>query len=587
MMRICTYYRTLVFFLSLFAISCQAPLPAGENSADTASAERQIGRRGGELNVRMTTAPNTFNYLLAKDEPSIAVSFFLMTARLIEFDQRTQKYVPALAEKFKPDADGQTVRVKLREGLKFSDGSPLTAEDVVFSLSALYDANTNSPVYRDAMLIEGKPITIQKTDDLNFVLSFPQRVASVENYIDNLGILSSKVLGPALSAGKLAGSWKINEDLNGIVVSGPFIPAASTPGEKIVLKRNPNYWKKDAEGGQLPYLDAVNIEVVADPNNTFTRLSQGTLDIADRIRPGDIAPLSEASSSSAGIDVGPGLSTDHIWFNLNPVDAAGTSLAGSPKYKWFMNKDFRRAVSAAIDRENIAKITLQGFATPLSGFVSPANKNWIAPELPKPLYDQTAAKEMLQKAGFSLTESGSPVLVDSDGNAVEFTLLVPAENEPRKLMAAVIQEDLARIGIKMQISPVEFKAIDEKFRRSFDYDAILLGLGVTGTEPTTYANFLRSGGAYHQWQPEQKTAATEWEAKIDELFAAQAVEPDAARRAEIFNQIQMIMADEMPIIPVVARHIVLGANKRVGNLYPAVMLPYSLWNTDELFIRSQ
>ncbi len=587
-MRICTYYRTLVFFLSLFAISCQAPLPAGENSADTASAERQIGRRGGELNVRMTTAPNTFNYLLAKDEPSIAVSFFLMTARLIEFDQRTQKYVPALAEKFKPDADGQTVRVKLREGLKFSDGSPLTAEDVVFSLSALYDANTNSPVYRDAMLIEGKPITIQKTDDLNFVLSFPQRVASVENYIDNLGILSSKVLGPALSAGKLAGSWKINEDLNGIVVSGPFIPAASTPGEKIVLKRNPNYWKKDAEGGQLPYLDAVNIEVVADPNNTFTRLSQGTLDIADRIRPGDIAPLSEASSSSAGIDVGPGLSTDHMWFNLNPVDAAGTSLAGSAKHRWFTNKDFRRAVSAAIDRENIAKITLQGFATPLSGFVSPANKNWIASELPKPLYDQAAAKEILQKAGFSLTESGgSPVLVDADGNAVEFTLLVPAENEPRKLMAAVVQEDLSRIGIKMRISPVEFKTIDEKFRRSFDYDAILLGLGVTGTEPTTYANFLRSGGAYHQWHPEQKAAATEWEAKIDELFAAQAIEPDRTKRAEIFNRIQMIMADEMPIIPIVARHIIIGANKRVGNLYPAVMLPYSLWNTDELFIRSQ
>jgi peptide/nickel transport system substrate-binding protein len=152
-------------------------------------------------------------------------------------------------------------------------------------------------------------------------------------------------------------------------------------------------------------------------------------------------------------------------------------------------------------------------------------------------------------------------------------------------MAAVIQQDLAKLGIKMNVVPVEFTAVTTAWTRSFDYDAILLGLSVSGVEPTTYANFLLSSAAVHQWQPSQKTPATEWEAEIDKLFTEQAGQGDPQKRAATFYQIERIVREESPVIPIVARHIVSAANARVGNYAPSVIFPYSLWNVEEIFIK--
>lgn len=139
----------------------------------------------------------------------------------------------------------------------------------------------------------------------------------------------------------------------------------------------------------------------------------------------------------------------------------------------------------------------------------------------------------------------------------------------------------------MQVVPVEFSAITNAWTKSYDYEAILLGLSVTDLEPSTYANLLLSTGDAHQWRPNQKSPASEWEAKVDQLFAEQASEPDPGKRKSKFYEIQRIVADASPVIPIVARHVVSAGNSRVGNFSPSPVAPYSMWNADELFIKNK
>jgi peptide/nickel transport system substrate-binding protein len=436
------------------------------------------------------------------------------------------------------------------------------------------------------MLIGGKEIAIKVIDPRNVQFIFPEKVAAVENYLENLAILPKHALETDAQAGKLAESWKITTDPKTIVSSGPFMVESVQAGERLNLKRNPNYWKKDEMGTPLPYLDSLVIETVADPNNTFARLQQNSIDIADRIRATDFASLKTSQTSVKAYDAGPALGTDHIWFNLNPVRKTGERLDGTAKHKWFSDKRFRKAISYAIDRASISTNTLQGLATPLYGFVPAGNRSWMDPNLPKTEYDLGRARSLLTEAGFVQRDNGGkPELFDAQGNRVEFTLIVPMENEPRKLIAAVVQEDLAKLGINMQIAPVDLQGVAERWSNTFDYDAVLMGTSQSGTDPAGFVTFLKSSGSVHQWRPSQSTPSSEWESRIDQLVISLSQESDRESRKTAFNEIQAIMAEEMPVIPVVSRHVVSAASDRVGNFVPASFLPYSLWNAERLYIR--
>lgn len=577
-------YLILLVVASLLVTACgSAPR---SNSLQGATVEPRVnGKPGGKITYRLTAAPKSLNYLLAADEPTLVASFFMITGRLVELDHQSLKFVPGLAESW-TTADGKTVDVKLRSGLKFSDGQPLTVDDVIFTLAAMTDEKVKSPAFRDAMMIGGKPIEAKKISDTEMQFVFPQPVASAENYFVNLGILPRHVLEADLKSGKLGEAWKIDSSPEKIVTSGPFTVAAATPGEKIEFVRNPNYYKKDSAGNQLPYLDALTIEIVADANNTFARLGQGSIDIADRIRPNDFAEFAKNQSDVRAFDAGAGLGVDHIILNQNANAPDGSPLNNQQKRGWFADKRFRKAIATAIDRDSIAKITLQGLASPVHGFVSPANRVWLSTSLSKIPYDLKSAGQLLEQAGFKkVGTSDAPVLTDVQNNPVEFTLLVPAENEPRKLMAAVVQEDLAKLGIKLQVVPLENSAVQERLNKTYDYDAILLGLSQTDIEPSSNASFLLSNGSSHQWQPKQKTPATEWEARIDKLFDEQAGERDQQKRLTIFAEIQSIISDELPVIPLVSRHVAAASHKRVGNYAPSGIVPYSLWNVESLFVR--
>ncbi|MFL6466568.1 MAG: ABC transporter substrate-binding protein [Pyrinomonadaceae bacterium] len=575
----------LVLFILSFVSACTAPQTGNTNASS--SGTQTTGTRGGSLSYRITSPVNTLNYLMARDEPTVLATLYLMNDRLVVLDHSTQKYVPSLAESYTPTPDGRTVDVILREGLKFSDGQPLTTADVAFTLAAAYDERTKSPVFRDSLLVNNKQIEAKVIDPRKMQLIFPEKVASVENYLENFAIIPKHVLENDFNAGTLAESWKVTADPNSVVTSGAFMVESVQPGERVTLKRNPNYWKKDSEGVQLPYLDHIVLEVITDANNTAARLGQGNLDIADRIRTTDFASLKQVNGATKAYDSGPGLNTDHLWFNLNSAKKTGESLENTPKFRWFNDKRFRQAVAHAVDRDSIASSTFQDLATPLSGFVPAGDKPWLSSSLPRIEYSEDRAEDLLTEAGFTeKTVDGQPALFDSEGNRVEFTIIVNAENEPRKLMAAVIQEDLADLGMAVQIAPIESAQLTERWTASFDYDAVLHGISVTALDPSSFSNLLLSSADVHQWHPKQAKPASEWEAKIDELFARQAQETDLAARKKAFDEIQAIMADEMPLVPIVSRHVITGVNQRVGNYAPSSILPFSMWNADRLYIRN-
>lgn len=584
------FYPRLCYVLlltsSLIILGCR-PQPAANAPIDIKPPiDVTSGVRGGEITYRMPAAPNTFNYLLAEDEPTIITSLYLLTSRLVEFDHRTQRFVAGLAESWTAEPDNKTVNIKLRDGLKFSDGHALTSSDVIFTLNAIYDERSQAVGFRDVMLVDDQPIATKKIDDRNLQLIFPKPVASFENYLINLGVLPEHALSAEFNAGKLAAAWKTTSPPDSIVSSGPFVVTRAAPGDRIEFLRNPHYYKSDNKGTQLPYLDKLNIQVIEDPNKTFIDLNRGAVDLADRIRATDFAELGRnASGTITAKDAGPGLGTDHFWFNLNTADPNGKPINNEVKRAWFADKRFRQAIASAVDRDSIAKNTLQGLATQLYGFVSPANQSWAKRDLAKINYDLAAAEKLLAEAGFQKrgTAEGA-TLYDAQGNQVSFSLMVPAGNEPRTMMAIVLEQDLAKLGIKMSVVTREMPAIMDKWTKTYEYDAILLGIAQGDTEPSSYQNFLLSGGGLHQWQPDQKTPATEWEARIDKLFEEQSAMRDIKTRYDLFDQIQTIMRDEMPVIPVVARHVPAAANSKIRNWTPSSILPYSMWNVEELYL---
>jgi peptide/nickel transport system substrate-binding protein len=576
----------LALLIGIGAVSACKQSPTTNTNANQPARERVPGQRGGALVYRLTSPPKSFNPVMARDESSLIISFYLLSSPLIQFNHDTQAYAPGLAESWVRSSDGRTVEVKLRDGLRFSDGHALTADDVAFTLRAIYDERTGAPLFRDAMKIGGKEITVAAADDRTLRFTFPDIVAAPESYLTNLFVLPRHMLENDLKQGTLGAAWSVTADPKSIVTSGPFIVSASTPGERITLARNPFYWKKDEQGTALPYLDTLTVEIISDANNAMARLQQNAIDVIDRIRASDYAALRATASAARAFDVGPGLSTDHLWFNLNDGEREGQPIGNPIKRAWFNDVRFRRAVSYAIDRKALAVSTLQGLATPLDGFISPSNRNWAATDLPHNEYSLDKARGLLQDAGFTLRGTAdAPELYDAQGHRVAWTLLVPIENESRKLMAAVIQADLTKLGMEVQVAPLEFQALTDRWSRSFDYDAMLLGMSLTDTEPSSYGNFLMSNADSHQWHPKEPRPATDWEARLDELVMAQAHETDPQRRLQLVHEMQVIVAEQLPIIPIVARHVLTTANARIGNCRPSNIIPFSLWNVDELFVK--
>jgi peptide/nickel transport system substrate-binding protein len=534
----------------------------------------EAGRSGGRLVVAQRTEPKTLNPVSASDGPSREV-IRLMTADLIHINRYSQKTEPALAQSWTKSSDGRRYTLQLRPGLRFSDGHPMDADDVVFTFQAYLDEKNNSP-QRDLLIIDGKPLAVSKTGPNTVQIDLAQPYAAAERLFDSIAILPRHLLKPD----ELAQTWGLTVPPSQIAGLGPFRLKTYLPGDRIVLERNPYYWKSDGEGSRLPYLDEVVVLFVGSEDAQVLRFQAGETDVISRINPENFSLLTEKQSGKGYrlYDLGPSLEYNFLFFNLNdPVSFPQIAR----KQAWFNQRAFRQAVSAAVDREAIVRLVYQRRAASLWGLVTPGDKLWMNTALDRPPRSVSRARELLAGAGFKWNAEGA--LLDSKGEPVDFTIAVSSSNAARTQMATLIQADLKELGMQVHVAPLEFRALLDRVLKTFDYEACILGLAGGDTDPNPEMNVLISSGSTHLWHPHQKQPATPWEAEIDRLMQQQLSVMEYTERKRLYDRVQQIMADELPLICLASPNVLVGAKNNLANFKPAILDDPALWNIEEFF----
>jgi peptide/nickel transport system substrate-binding protein len=553
------------------------------SAEDLLISRNPVGHPGGRLVVSLRSEPKTLNPVTSIDISSREV-IAQMTADLIHINRLSQNTEPALARSSKVSADGLQYTLKLRQGLRFSDGHPLTADDVLFSFTVYLDESVHSP-QRDALVIGGHPISVREVDPSTVMVRLAQPYAAAERLFDSLAILPKHLLEEAYQQGKLGQAWGLGASSQQIAGLGPFRLKEYVAGQYLKLERNPYYWQADREKHRLPYLDEITFLFVPNADAELIRFQAGDTDVINRISAEDYALLEkdQHAHSFKVYDVGPSLEYNFLFFNLNTVLPAQSDVAR--KQSWFREVKFRQAVSLAIDRAGITRLVYRGRATPLWTPVTPASSFWIDPSIPHPARSVADARKLLRSAGFSWLGDGD--LVDASGAQVSFSILTSASNNQRTQMATIIQQDLKELGIAVQVVPLEFRSVLDRIFQTHDYDAAVLGLGGGDVDPSSQMNVWLSTGNDHVWDLGEALPATSWENEIDQLMQKQLSTLNPGNRKRLYDRVQEIVAANLPVISLVSPDTLVAAKDRLGNFKPATLDPHTLWNSQELYISPQ
>jgi peptide/nickel transport system substrate-binding protein len=574
----------LLALLLATAALCLFPAPVGAaNGAreDLMVMENAPGKAGGRLVVALRSEPKTLNPVLAIDDPSRDV-IRCLSGDLIHINRETLKTGPALAKSWNVSPDGRTYTLHLRQGLRFSDGEAFSADDVVFTFQVYLDEKVHSP-QRDLLVIGGKPIEVKRVDSSTVQFSLARPYAAAERIFDGIAILPRHLLEKSYRAGQFSQAWNLSTAPKQFAGLGPFRLKEYTAGQRIVLEKNPYYWKQDGAGVRLPYFNELIFLFVASEDAQVIRFEGGDTDILSRFSAENFSVLEKqpAARNYHVDDLGAGLEYSFLFFNMN--DLGAKALPGiAKKQAWFRDLRFRQAVSASIDRAGIVRLVYGGRATPLWGQVTPGNKLWVDAVLPHPTRSLDRARQLLQSSGFSWRPDGT--LVDPRGNDVEFSILTSVSNSQRTKMATIIQDDLSQLGMKVQIVSLEFRAMVDRLLNTYDYEAAIMGLASGDADPTAEMNVWVSSGETHLWNLEGKPA-TPWESEMDRLMEQQLTTLDYSKRKQLYDRVQEIVADDLPVICLVSPDILVGARNRIGNFRPAILDPYALWNVEELYAR--
>lgn len=565
----------------LIVVWCAAGA-AAEMQGDLLRSGAEQGRYGGTLVLAQRAEPKTLNPVTALDAPSREVIRRMM-ADLITINRRTQQTEPGLAKSWTVSRDGREFVLELRRGVRFSDGHPMDAADVVFTFQVYLDEKVHSP-QRDLLLIGGRPIGVEQLDAYRVRFRLAEPDAAAERIFDSIAILPRHLLEQAWRQGKLAETWSLNTPPSAIAGLGPFRLKSYQPGERIVLERNPYYWKTDRAGNRLPYLGLLEFRFVPGEDAQVLEFFNGEISILNRVgaRNFEMLRRDPRTKDDQLEDLGPGLEYNFLFFNLGPVDARRYPEIAAHQ-AWFRDLKFRQAVSAALDREAIVRLVYGGRATPLWGHVTPANRLWLNASLAKPPQSFERARQLLQAAGYRWNTGQT--LVDSSGRAVEFSIVASSSSPERVQMATLIQDDLKHIGIHVQVVSLEFRALVDRVLNSREYEACILGLGSGDVDPNPEMNVWLSSGASHLWNPGQEQPMSPWEAEIDGLMRRQATTLNYAGRKRLYDRVQQIAADNLPLICLVSPNILVAARKDLGNFQPAILDHYTLWNVEQLYWR--
>ena len=506
-----------------------------------------------ELRFYLHSDPKTFNPALVADPDSETIRY-LTGGVLVRLNRQAQQLEPELATAWKVSKDGKTITFQLRQGVRFSDGTPFGAQDVQFTMTVLMDPMLHSPTGDAFRSGQGKISAAILTPD-RISLTFPAPVAGLEKLFDQVAIMS-------------AGSPKKE-----MAVLGPFYVVEYKPGAYVALHRNPNYWKHDDAGRALPYLDAVKLEIQSNRDIEMLKFSRNEIHLINAMDADYFDRLARSAPDKVH-DAGPSLDSEMMWFN----QASEASIA-SYKLEWFRSRNFRQAVSLSINRDDLCKVVYGGHAIPARGPVSPANKYWFNTQLPQARFDQEDALRLLQEDGFRLVDGR---LVDRGGHPVQFSIITNAGNRSRERMVSMIQADLRAIGMQVNVVTLDFPSLIQRISEAFNYEAAMLGLTNVELDPNEQMNVWLSSSDQHQWNPRQSSPATSWEAEIDRLMRVQASAMDDKTRKRAFDRVQEIVADELPFIYLVNQNALVGVSPALQGVVPVAARPQTYWDIEHI-----
>jgi peptide/nickel transport system substrate-binding protein len=558
-----------------------------------------VGRYGGRFVLGETNNPRTFNAMMARETSSTDITDRLY-GFLVDFNLATQQYEPGLAKSWEVAADGVTWTFHLRRGAAFSDGHPITAEDVLFSFELAYDP-TLHPIYQDSLQVEGRDFTLTAPDPFTVVINTVKPHAALLATLvpGGLPIMPKHVLHEAFKNGSFAAAYNVSTPPDKLVTSGAWRLAQHVTNEKTVLVRNPHHYAFDQSKQRLPYLDELVILVVPDQDAADLKFRAGGVDAVDDVKPENYKWYEDNQKSGNFTlhNLGASQATHLMFFNLNKVQPplpgikpthgkrVGDAFVDPLKYSWFNNRDFRRAVSMAIDRDALINGVMFGYGEKNWSQMTSSNKVWHTPDIEKPDYNPAEARKLLAGMGFRDT-NGDGFLEDARGNQVSFMLKTNSSNALRVSMANFIRDDLAKIGVKMVLTPIDFNTLITNMISDFQYEAILLGFQ-SSVPPTPFGgqNVWRSSGESHNWFIKQQKPATALEARIDDALDDMLTTLDGQLQQERWREIQNIINDQAWFIWLPIQTIKVPVSNRFGNVHPSVMAHRILWNIDRVFVK--
>lgn len=552
---------------------------------DYLQSQAPIGRFGGTL-VASTIGegPKTFNPFNSRDNISSLMSD-VMYDGLLTTDAYTGEVIPKLAKSF--EVNGTEYLIKLRRGLKWSDGKPITADDVVFSWRDIVFAGVGNTSVRDSIIIDGKLPTVEKIDDYTVKFTTPKPFAPFLRMLAN-PIAPKHIFEPAVKKGNAYFDTFLstNADPKTFVTSGAFRIQEYIPAQRVTFVRNPNYYVINTKDEKLPYLDRLVYLIVGDLNNEVLKFEAKELDIIG-LQGANVARFKtlEPHSDFTVYNLGPNTGTMYLTMNLNNrKNDSGEFYVDPKKQYWFRNRNFRRAVDYAVDRENMVFNIANGLGEPLFTAES-LNSIFLNTSLKPYPKDLNKARELLKREGFYWDKKGR--LFDKYNNRVEFDLYTNAGNTEREAIGVMVKQDLEDLGMKVNFKPIEFNSLVNKLANTLDWDMVIMGLTGSPLEPNSGKNVWHSRGTLHMFnQRLEKDKADDrfdWEKRLDEIYDKGALAIDFKARKKYYDEYQQIAYDEKPFIYIYSPIVITAIRDKFKNVFPTT-LGGATHNIEEIYL---
>ena len=553
------------------------------NGVDYLQSQAAVGKFGGEIVIStIGEGPKTFNPCNTKDATSSSMAGILYDG-LLTTDARTGEVIPLLAKSY--EVRNNDYIINLREGIKWSDGEPITADDVIYTYKEIVFAGLGNTATRDGMMIRGKLPDLEKLDDYTVKFTTPAPFAPFLRQL-TYPIVPKHYFKPYSDKGESAFNAFLNPNTppKQIVSSGAFLLKEYVAAQRVVFVKNPNYYKINLNNEKLPYLDKIVYLIVGDTNNEILKFEANEIDILS-LRGSNVAryKIKEPNSNYKIYNLGADTGTLFLVINLNNRKNSQNKWYVEPKkQKWFGNRDFRTAIDWAIDREGMVKNIAQGVAKPLFTAES-LNSIYLNKNIKGHPQNKNVSQDILAKAGFELKNG---ILYDKDGNKVEFDLYTNAGALERESIGVMIKQDLEDLGMKVNFKPIEFNSLVNKLSNTNDWDMAIMGLTGSPLEPHDGKNVWMSNGSLHLFNMgvgKEPNNIYPWEKELDEIFEEGALKLTFAERKPIYDRYQEIIYNEKPLIYLYSPIRITAIRKKFKNIFPT-SLSGLVYNIEEVFI---